>query len=181
MKVKLQNVRLSFPGLFKAEAFKPGDAPKYKATFLVEKGSKLNAVIDAAILETAKGKWGAKAAQIVQGMRGNPNKFCYQDGDTKAYNGFAGMMALAAKSSVRPLVLDKDKTPLTEQDGKPYAGCYVNATIELFAYENSGNGISAQVLGVQFVADGDSFGGGAIGSPDDFDDLAVGSDEDALV
>lgn len=181
MKVKLTNVRLSFPALFTPEAFKPGDAPKFKATFLIEKGSELDRQVQAAILETAKAKWNAKGAQIVAGIKGNPNKFCYQDGDTKSYDGYQGMMALAAGSKVRPLVLDKDKSPLSEADGKPYAGCYVNATVEFFAYENSGNGISAQVLGVQFFADGDSFGGGSVGSVDDFDDLAVDSDASALV
>ena len=41
MDIKLANVRLSFPGLFKAEPFQPGDEPKFKATFLVPKGSDL--------------------------------------------------------------------------------------------------------------------------------------------
>jgi hypothetical protein len=182
MKIKLQNVRLSFPGLFKAEPFKPGDDPKFKATFLVEKGSPQAAAVEAAILETAKFKWGAKAEKIINGIRNNPNKFCCQDGDTRSYDGYEGMLAISAKSTIRPLVIDRDRSPLAEEDGKPYAGCYVNASVEFFAYENSGNGISAQLAGVQFVRDGDAFGGGRAADPDEFDDLGEGADtEDELL
>jgi len=181
MKIKLQNVRLSFPALFKAEAFKPGDDPKFKATFLIPKGSDLHAQVEKAILETVTVKHGAKAAKLIQQIRNNPNKFCYQDGDLKAYDGYEGMMALSAKNVVRPLVIDRDRIPLTEADGKPYAGCYVNASVEFFAYDNSGVGVSASVAGVQFVRDGDAFGGGSAAKADEFDDLGEGADaEDDL-
>ena len=40
MKVKLSNVRLSFPQLFVAKEFKPGDGkPRFDATFLIVPGS----------------------------------------------------------------------------------------------------------------------------------------------
>jgi hypothetical protein len=179
--MKVQNARLSFPDLFVPRPFKAGDEPKFKATFLVSKGSPQAAAIEAAILEVAKAKWGAKAESIIKSIRGNPNKFCFQDGDTKDYDGYAGMMAVSANSKARPLVIDGQKNPLTQADGKPYAGCYVNASIEFFAYDNSGNGISASLKGVQFVRDGDSFGGGAPASPDDFDEIEEGATADDLV
>lgn len=181
MKIKLQNVRLSFPGLFKAEAFKPGDDPKYKATFLIEAGSAQHKAVEQAILETVRAKFGAKDAEkLIAQIRNNPNKFCYQDGNTKSYDGYEGMFALTAKNSVRPLVIDRDRTPLTEADGRPYAGCYVNASVEFFAYDSSGKGVSASLGGVQFVKDGDAFAGGKAASEDDFDALD-GADADDLV
>lgn len=181
MKVQLKNVRLSFPGLFEATAFKPGDELKYKATFLVPKGSQQEKEIEAAIKATLVEfpKCGAKRADaVLNQIRHNPNKFCFQDGDTKEYDGYAGMMALTAKNSARPLLIDRDKTPLTAADGKPYAGCYVNASVEIFAYDSSGIGISASLKGVQFVRDGDAFGGGAPASADEFDDLGVEEEAD---
>lgn len=181
MKIKLTNVRLSFPGLFKAEAFKPGDDPKFKATFLIVKGSENHKAVEKAIAEEAKIKWGVKGEKTVANIRNNPNKFCYQDGDTKTYDGYEGMMALSAKSSTRPLVIDQQRNPLSEEDGKPYAGCYVNASVELFTYDNSGAGISASLAGVQFVKDGDAFGGGKAASVDEFDALEDGADADSLV
>lgn len=182
MKIKLQNVRLSFAGLWKAEPFAPGDDPKFKGTFLVPKDdAKQSKMVEAAILETAKAKWGAKAEGILKGIRGNTNKFCWQDGDTKTYDGYEGMMALSAKNGKRPLVIDRDRSPLTEADGKPYSGCYVNVSVEFFAYETKGNGIAASLLGVQFVRDGDAFGGGGIASEDDFDELEDGADADDVI
>lgn len=180
MKVTLKNVRLSFPDLFEPRAFKAGDEPKYKATLLIAKDDPQVEIVEKAILATATEKWGAKAASIIKGIRHNPNKFNFQDGDTKEYDGYAGHMALSGSSKSRPLVIDRDKTPLGAADGRPYAGCYVNASLEIFGYENSGNGISASLKGVQFVKDGDAFGGGAPASPDEFDDLGVEEEADDL-
>jgi hypothetical protein len=181
MKLKLKNVRLSFPHLFVPTAFKPGDPPKFKATLLVAKDDPQAQVIENAIKAVAKEKWGAKADAILKSIRGNPNKFCYQDGDDKAYDGYADCMALTAGNKTRPLVIDADKSLLVEADGKPYAGCYVNVSIELFTYDNSGNGISASLGGVQFYRDGDAFVGGGAASEDEFDDLTAGATAEDLV
>lgn len=181
MKIKLQNVRLSFPGLFKAEPFQPGDEPKFKATFLIEKGSDNDKAVQKAISETAALKWtGGKSAKIVDSIRGNSNRFAYQDGDTKTYDGYEGMMALTAKNTKRPLVIDRDRSPVDEADGIVYAGCYVNASVEVFCYDKPGQGVSFSLGGVQFVKKGDAFGGGAPAKEDDFDALD-GADADDLV
>lgn len=177
MKVFIKNVRLSFPDLFIPRPFKPGDEPKYKATLLLAKDDPQIAAIETAIKEAAKAsKWGAKADSVLKSIRGNPNKFCFQDGDTKDYDGYAGMMALTANSKSRPLVIDGQKNPLTQADGKPYAGYYVNASVEFFGYDNSGSGISASLKGVQFVRDGDSFSGSTPASPDDFESINEGAE-----
>jgi hypothetical protein len=87
-------------------------------------------------------------------------------------------MYVSAASKTRPLVLDSNKTPLTDEDGKPYGGCYVNASIEIWAQDNQfGKRINAQLRGIQFVKDGDAFGGG--GSPasaDEFEELEATSE-----
>jgi len=179
MQVMLKNVRLSFPDLFKAVEFQKGDGkPRYNATFLIEKGSENDKLVRQAIDDAAKETYGAKAAAMVKQFDGNPNKFAYLDGDKKEYDGYAGMMYLSCHSKTRPTVLDKDKTPLTEQDGKPYAGCYVNALVDVYAQQGEFTGIRAAVKGVQFVKDGDAFGGGAPASPDAFEDLST--DEESL-
>jgi hypothetical protein len=183
MKVKLSNVRLAFPALFEAKTVNGEGDPKFGASLLIEPTDKaLIKAINTAIDDVAAEKWGAKAAGHLALMR-KTDKVALHDGDLKAqYAGFAGMLYVSANSSTRPLVLDKDKSPLVAADGKPYGGCYVNATVELWAQDNKyGKRVNAQLLGVQFFADGDSFGGGAVGSADDFDDLAVGAEEDALV
>ena len=182
MKLKLNNVRLSFPALFKAEAFKPGDDPRFKATFLIPEGSAQAKEVEKAAIAALEEKFPKKGATIYKQIFGNDNKCNISDGNLSEYDGYAGMVAVSAKSKTRPLVIDTDKTPLAEDDGKPYAGCYVNAIIEFFGYDNSGKGVSAILKGVQFVRDGDAFSGSAPASEDDFDDLSNGADDnDELV
>lgn len=173
---KLTDVRLSFSELWEAKPYQAGDKPMFKASFLMKKGGALHKEIDKAIQELAEAEWGAKAKNIIASIRNNPNKFCFQDGDSKEWDGYAGMMALSAKSAKRPLIVDRDKTSLTEADGRPYDGCYVIASVELFTYSKGGNGISAQLRGVQFLRDGDAFSGGTPASEDEFDNIEEGAD-----
>jgi hypothetical protein len=176
MTVTLKNVRLAFPDLFVAKAFEPGQEPKFGATFLIPKDDPQVKQIEAAIAEAAAAKWGAKSKGVLDGIRNNPNKFCFQDGDLKAdYDGYEGHMTLSAKSKTRPLVIDRNKAPLDMSDGKVYGGCYVNASLELWAQDNQwGKGIRATLRGVQFFRDGDSFSGGRPASVEEFEDLGTG-------
>ncbi|EJD0459570.1 DUF2815 family protein [Salmonella enterica] len=185
MKVILKAVRLAFAqALFEAEDYQNDGNFKFSSTFLIDKAQKATiAEIENAIKQVAAAKWGAKAEAILKSIRGNSNKFCFRDGEEKPdYDGFEGQMYIKASNKARPLVLDRDRTPLTAADGRPYSGCYVNATITIFAYDSNGNkGISASLGGVQFLRDGDAFGGGIPASVDDFDDISEGADADALI
>lgn len=180
-KVKLKNVRLSFPDLFEAVEYEKGDGkPRFNATFLVEPGSENDKAIRAAIQAEANEVFGKTAASMLKQFEGNSQKMCYLDGDTKEYDGYKGMWYIACHSKTRPTVLDRNKSPLVAADGRPYAGCYVNASIEIYAQNTANKGIRAGLKGVQFVEDGDAFGGGAPASPDEFDDLGVPEDAENL-
>lgn len=182
MKIKLNNVRLAFPDLFEPKQFDGAGDFKFSATFLIPKSHPVNKEIEAAILKVATDKWGAKAPSIINSIRGNNQRFGYRDGSEKPeYDGYEGNMFIRASNKARPLVLDLDKSPLTATDGRPYSGCYVNATITIYAYDNKGKGISASLGGVQFYKDGDAFAGGGVASPDDFDEISEGADADALI
>lgn len=165
MKIKMQNVRLSFPSLFRRAVF-GGEETKFEGTFLIDKseGAAKITEIEAAIEGMLKEK-----------NKGKPlpaDKVCFKDGDTIDYDGYAGNMSIKASGSKRPVVVGTDKAPLTEDDGKIYAGCYVNAIIELWFQDNQfGKRINANLLGVQFVKDGAPFGDGVTASVDDFDEL----------
>jgi hypothetical protein len=183
-KLKLADVRLSFPDLFEAVQFQGAGPFSYRASFLLPPNHPQKAAIDAAIKAVAAEKWGAKAPQILPGILGTSNKCCFVDGNTKAYDGYAGNWALTTtrpQEKGRPLVLDQAKNPLVAADGKPYAGCYVNASVEFWAQDNQyGKAIRCTLLGVQFLRDGDAFGGGSVANPDDFEDIAAGASADAL-
>ena len=140
-------------------------------------------MINAAIDQVAKDKWGAKADAVLKQMRAT-DKVALHSGDTKSqYDGYEGNMFVASRTATRPLVIDRDKSQLTAEDGKPYSGCYVNASVELWAQDNAyGKRVNAQLGGVQFFADGDAFaGGGSSADADDFDDIGAGADASSLV
>lgn len=174
MKVKMDNVRLAFPSLFEKD-----DYGKFGAAFLYAPDHPCVKLLRAAEVAVAKEKWGAKADAILKEIKAN-GRDVVQDGDKKAtYDGYAGMMFTNANSDTRPTVIDRDRTPLVAGDGKPYAGCYVNAIVEVWAQDNQwGKRINAQLTGVQFMRDGDSFSAGA--PPADVDDFAdLGVDDSA--
>lgn len=168
-KVKLANVRLSFPSLFKMASFGGESTGKFEATFVLDKEEhaevleQLRKHIDTLMKTELKGKVAA-------------DKICLKDGDDLGRPEFEGKYTIKASTKKRPLVIDRDKTPLTEEDNKPYAGCYVNAIISLWAQNNQyGKRINAQLDGVQFHADGEPFGDGAI-DVNEFD--AFGGDDE---
>lgn len=183
-KIKLQNVRLSFPNLFtaKKQDADSSSPPTFSAGFLIDPSDKQIKMIEDAMIQVAKDKWNTKWETVYKGMKVS-DKLALHDGDTKAqYAGYEGMMFINANNPVRPLVLDRDKSPLTEQDGKPYGGCYVNVSLEIWAQDNKfGKRINASLGGVQFVRDGDRFGGGSSADESDFDELAEGADAGDLV
>ena len=181
--IYLKNVRNSFPAIWAPEAYEEGQEKKFKITALVPKNDPQVKAIEKAIMEVATEAWKNKAKATLESIKGNPNKYCFQDGDGKEYDGYAGMMTLAANNKARPTIWDTDgKTPLTEADGKPYAGCYVNLKVEIWAQDNKyGKGIRAKLLGIQFSKDGDSFSAGAsVAGEGDFEDLGDGADAEDL-
>lgn len=177
-KVMLKNVRLSFPDLFQPKSFDGQTDPKYGASFLIEKeGENYDKIINAMKL-VATEKWG-KAADKAYAQLTKSGKVFLSDGDDKEYDGYKDMYVVGARSHNRPLVIDKDKTVLDSTDGKPYSGCYVNASIEVWAQDNKwGKRINAQLRGVQFFADGEPFSGGGAASADEFDAFAEDDDDD---
>lgn len=182
MKVKLQNVRLAFPKLFKSEQVNGEGDPQFSATFILPKNHPNVKDIENAILQVAKEKWADKADAILKKVKAEL-KTCLKDGDLKAdLEGFAGNYFLSASNKTRPYVINRDKTQLTPDDGVMYAGCYVYAVIDIWAMDNKfGKRICASLSGVQFYKDGDAFTGGGIASDDDFDDLSVDNEEEFSV
>jgi hypothetical protein len=171
-KIKLSNVRLSFPSLFRKAVFS-GEETKYEGTFLLDKATQADKIAEIEAAIKAMIKDGLKGAKLPA------DKICLRDGDDVEYAGYAGHMSIKASASKRPMVLDRDRSPLTENDNRVYAGCYVNAIIELWAQNNQwGKRINANLLGVQFYKDGEPFADGETANADDFE--AFDSDEDFM-
>jgi hypothetical protein len=179
MKIKLSDVRMSFPDLFEPVQFDGKGEYRYGASFFVVKGSPADKVIQDAIKAATTEAWKAKAPAMLEEIKGNANKMCYTNGDTKTYEGAEGCMVLSArrrKTDGRPLLFDGRKNVLTDNDGTLYAGCYVNATVDLWVQVKDYPGVRCTLLGLQKNRDGDAFSGGAKASTEDFDDLGDGAD-----
>lgn len=180
--IKLERVRLSFPDIFKPKAVKEGDDPRYSAAFLIDKKTQEEQLIKlkAAIWGVAKGEWGDKAKELFHTKGKGKIHICLHEGEEKEYDGYDETnMFVTSSSSRRPMVVDLDRTPLTEDDRRPYAGCYVHAIIRLWAQKNNfGNRVNAELMGVQFIADGEPFGPAPL-SEDAFQDESGGKDKPA--
>lgn len=194
--IKLKAARLSFARLFVPKGFTADDGtvskPRFEGAFLIDPSSKAGQAQINTILEEAEGVIKAKFQGKV------PRKlkfgFGYSDGDDfeiggvsfhseiKEYDGYPGMFYVATSNTTRPAVVDRDKTPLVEEDGKPYSGCYVNGTITLWAQDNQwGQRVNGNLRGVQFYKDGEAFGVKPVDADEEFDDIedvdAGGDDE----
>lgn len=184
MKLKINNVRLAFPALFEPKTVNGEGKPAFSAALLLDKNNPQAKTIEQAIAQVAKDKWGMKADAILKQILAH-DKTALHDGDSASkslYDGFAGNFYLSTRSTTRPLIIDRDKTPLAESDGKPYAGCYVNASIEFWAQDNNyGKRVNASLRGIQFFAEGDAFTGGGSASEEEFDDLAAWGNASDLV
>jgi hypothetical protein len=177
--IKLENVRLSFPSLFTATTGPDGKGkPAFAATFILDKKqhaaviAQLRKAIDQVALAEWKGKY------PVAKLKG----ICLRDGDEKPdIDGYGdAVMFVAARSTKRVPVVDRSLGVLVEEDGKPYAGCYVNATIRLWAQDNEfGKRVNAALRAVQFVKDGEPFGEAPADAEKEFSNLEE-SDEGVI-
>jgi hypothetical protein len=189
--VVLQAVRLSFPKLWKAEASTPDSAPKFSASFLIDPTTDTGKAnikkIEAAIKHIKTKTWQEKAEKIYNNIE--DKRKAYRDGDSATnaegdvYSGYEEMMYVSASNRKRPQILNRDKTPLTEEDGVIYGGCYVDAVVSLYAVtkkEQGGNGLFATIEVVRFRKDGEAFGAGAVDANDYLDDLDDDDDDDMI-
>lgn len=188
MEVMLKNVRIAFcqTAIGEPEDYQGNGVFRHSATFLVDPGSENDKAIREAIKKEAENVWLKKADSMLESLKGNSNKYCYQKGDTKDYDGFEGKMFIGAhrkKSDGRPLLLDSVKDPetgkaakLTGSEGRIYAGCYVNAKISIYCQAGQNSGVRAGLLGIQFAGPGDSFGGAGRAKEDDFDAIEADND-----
>jgi hypothetical protein len=183
MKVTLKNVRLSYPNLFNAKGFEDS-APKFSCTLIMDKETcakqiaKLEAAIDSILKENFKG-----SRKAIKGV-------CIRDGAEKTddngdpKDGYGeGVMFANASNISRPQVVDKDPSiPLTEDDAKIYAGCLVNAVIDIWWQDNKyGKRVNASLKAVQFAGDGEAFGEARVNVEDEFSNVEDDEDgEDGL-
>ena len=118
-------------------------------------------------------------------MDANGNLRAFHTADTLRRAGRDIVLCSAARSGgdkPGPKTYNRAKQEVTARDGLFYPGCYVDASLDIYAQDHPqyGRRINCGLLAVRFVLDGDSFGGGGGGSANDFADLPAFDDNDDL-
>jgi hypothetical protein len=180
-RVMIREARLAFPALFVPRTVNGEGKPRYSATLLLQADDPQLAGIKKAIQAVAREQWKDKAPAILASLE-KVGKVALRNGEEKSqYDGFEGTMFVSASAyeDAPPTVCDAVRQQLTERSGKPYAGCYVNASVEFKAQDGQyGKRIVAKLRGVQFWRDGDSFVAGTRpASVDEFDEIDVLADD----
>jgi hypothetical protein len=170
-KIVTGKVRFSFVHIFEPDVPQDGGDPKYSITLLIPKN-------DTATLGKIKGAIAEARELFVQknGANSLPAKpnHTLKDGDGAKDNGdeygpeCKGCYVIRVKSKQKPVIVDAFRNEITDPK-EVYSGCYGRAAIKFFGYNTKGSkGISATLLSIQKLSDGEPFG--TVGSADDFDD-----------
>lgn len=178
-KVVTGKVRFSFCHIFEPQEPQGGGEPKYSVTLLIPKA-------DTATIGKIKEAMAEARENFCKrnGANALPQKPVHtlHDGDGIRDNGdqygpeCKGCYVITVSSKQKPVVVDNMRNPVTDP-AEVYSGCYGRAAINFFGYNSNGKkGISAGLLSVQKLHDGDPFG--TVGSADDFDDDFSDLDED---
>ena len=174
-RIMLKRVRLSYPSIFKATAMKgePPEKAVFSASFILDKDKHADLIktIKEAAERVIAEKWGkTRPKGIKVGLRDGAEK-----ADTDGYG--ESIMFLGARDKQKPEVIDAVKSNdgtfprLTEADGRPYAGCYVNATVRIWAQDNQfGKRVNFGLGNIQFAAHGEPFGEGRVAADSEFDE-----------
>lgn len=176
-KVKLTNVRLSFPSLFTPSSFK-GSKPAYSGTFLLNKVKDKRQILKVkkVIAEVAKAEWKTKVPKRLE----TP----LRDGDEKEdLDGYGEDVMFITGRSYDPIpIIDAARNTLTEDDRKIYSGCYVHVVLRIWAQDNEwGKRINCSLQALMFSKDGERFAGGeVVDAEEEFADLLEEAEDNAL-
>lgn len=163
----IRNARLSFPELFATKAVGKEGRPRYTASFLLDPNVPEERAQIKAIKALAK-KLSSEALKKEVEFEGD--RTCIRKGDTKDYEGYAGMWFVTAARAEKqgpPLVVDGKKNKLEKGSQIPYAGCRVNAKIRLYFQDYEGvKRVNASLEVVQFKGHDEPFSAGIVSADD---------------
>ena len=170
-KVVTGKVRLSYVSIFEQKEPQGGGDAKYSVTLLIPKSDTATIEKIKAAMAEARENFCKKNGS--QSLPIRPNHTLH-DGDGLRDSGepygpeCKGCYVITVSSKQKPVIVDAFRNEITDP-GEVYSGCYGRAAINFYGYSQNGKkGISAGLLSIQKLHDGEPFG--SVGSADDFDD-----------
>jgi hypothetical protein len=156
--VRVGPCKLSYPHLYHPfKSTKPGQSSKYGAKLLLDRN---NPEAKADALELWK-----KVQQMCKEKFKTTlpsDRLCLRDGKqlTEDLHGF---YQISASESIKPIVVDRRRQPVSEEDGEEmfYPGANVIATLRLWSQDSKdwGKRINANLVALQYHSKGERLGG----------------------
>ncbi|MDO5395808.1 MAG: DUF2815 family protein [Bacteroidales bacterium] len=150
---------------------------KYMTNILIPKTETetvkaIKKAIEAAKQAGVAGKWGGKEPKKID--------LCLRDGDEKDDEVYAGCYYVNAKSTTRPGIVNRDKTPIVDKE-EMYSGVWAVASVTFFAYDSNGKrGVACGLNNLMKFKDDEKLGG-RVSAERDFDGIDTGiADDDDL-
>lgn len=191
--ILLQDVRLSFPHLAEPQVNvkeKTGEKrTSYNADFIMLPDHSGYKQFMARVGALAQEKWKEHAGAVLQLIQGDKRSRCYGSGEEvvnkktfKPYDGYVGMVHIAAGKDTPPQVIQADGTPVDPGNTmayqmltrKMYGGCRVNVAVKPWVQDNSyGRGVRCDLVAIQFFKDDTPFGEGAVDASAMFGQVAA--------
>lgn len=175
-KIVTGKCRLSYAHLFEPTSMEDGGPKFYSCALIIPKSDKatVKKIQDAIKIAIENGKtkvFGGKTANLRLPLR---------DGDTEKEGDetYQGHYFINVKCKQKPGLVDKDMNAILDP-ADLYSGCYVRASINLFAFNKNGNkGVGAGLNNIQKFGEGEPLGGRSR-AEDDFE--AVTEEDDDLI
>jgi hypothetical protein len=174
-KVVFGPCRLSYTHVFnKYNPDDSGEDGKYMTNVLIPKTETETIEAIKGAIETAKkqaivSKWGGKEPKKLD--------MPLRDGDEKDDDVYADHFYVNAKSNTRPGIVDKDLTPIVDEE-EIYSGVWAYVSVTFYGYDVSGNrGIACGLNNIKKFKDDDKLGG-RVSAESDFADFDDEDDDD---
>jgi hypothetical protein len=189
MAINTPKFRASYPNLFKSKKNDLNGKDEYSVVALFPKGTDLSA-LKKVCEEAIKAKWGNEPKKWPPNLK-TPFRNQSEKAKTDEVTGQTflppgheeGGIFINLKSAQKPQIVKRNPNGDLEDiidTSEIYAGCYLVASVNAFAYDQKGNkGVSLGLNNIMKVGDGDQISGKA-NAMSDFSSVAVDSDASAL-
>ena len=180
-KITTGKVRFSYCTLIEPRKSTDGGKDKYSVTLLIPKTDKKTYAKIKEALKEADAKYREKNG--AKSLPPKPNTTLHDGDGVRGESGEAfgaeckNCWVITVTTTKKPVIFDRERNEIDAEE--VYSGCYGRAVINFAAYNHNDTkkGISAYLVSLQKLSDGEPLGGGAVASADDYDDDYEDDDE----